>query len=561
VDQKRVFCLLCTGEKKEAGLSYCGSTTSLYNHLNNHHPSEWSQAEEEVKKRNEANEGGKPNIKNFFGAKVFQWSKSSPKWKETTKMIAKWFVKDTRPAQMVEDEGFRRLIAMVRPEYIVPCANTITSYIEELYIETTKQIKKELEDIEHVAVTTDGGSSSNCSSFQEVGLHGLTKNFELKYYTVAVTEVKEEHTAKNYRKVTDQVVEEFGVKEKVVMTTTDNENKMLAAFKDHERTGCVAHMMHSSVTLGLTKVPEVNDSIKKHRKIVTKHNKSFKVKYGLQEAQKRLKIKKRPLLQDVPTRWGSTRASTGSFLDHEDDKVEVVDVGSAVFGEELAGFANAQAINDALRKHKFKKKKEKLKDYLLTDTDMKRIKNVNAFLTKFDIYSTTLGANKFVTSSIVVPVVKSLQQHLEPTDDDPTYIVNMKAIILADFRARVAKYLNLPILFKATALDPRFKKLKVVNNKQGREDVFDLLLAEARKHLDNNNEVQAAEEEEQQLMKKRRKYGLDFPESDSDDEEEDALQREWDNYKAVPEVSRDEDVLGWWRANKGLYPNLAWLAR
>ena len=51
VDKTRVFCILCTGERKEAGLSYCGSTTSLYNHLNNHHPNEWSEAEEEVKKK------------------------------------------------------------------------------------------------------------------------------------------------------------------------------------------------------------------------------------------------------------------------------------------------------------------------------------------------------------------------------------------------------------------------------------------------------------------------------------------------------------------------------
>ena len=568
VDKTRVFCILCTGERKEAGLSYCGSTTSLYNHLNNHHPNEWSEAEE-GKNKIEANEGAKPNIKNYFGAKVPQWSKSSPKWKETTKMIAKWFVKDTRPAHMVEDEGFRRLMAMVRPEYIVPCAQTITSYIEQLYIEITSQIKKELEEIEFVAVTTDGGSSSNCSSFQEVGLHGLTEDFEMKYYTVAVTEVKEEHTAKNYRKVTDKVVEEYGVKEKVVMTTTDNENKMLAAFNKEERTGCVAHMSHSSVTVGLTKVPEVNEAIKKHRKIVTKHNKSFKVKYGLQEAQKRMKLKKRPLLQDVPTRWGSTRASTGSFLDHEDDKVEMVDVGSAVYGEELAGFSNAQAINEALRKHKFKKKKEKLRDYLLTDTDMKRIKNVNTFLTKFDIYSTTLGATKFVTSSIVLPVVKSLQGHLKPADDDPNYIVNMKAQILTDFKARVTKYLNLPLLFKATALDPRFKRLKVVEDKTGREGVFNLLLAEAKEHLDNNNEAPAEEAEGEQLIKKR-KLGLDFPESDSEEEEgegppkeaKDALKREWENYRAAPEVPRDEeDVLGWWRANKGLYPNLARLAR
>ena len=258
------------------------------------------------------------------------------------------------------------------------------------------------------------------------------------------------------------------------MNTTDNENKMLSAFENDERTGCIAHILHSSVSRGLKEVPEIKDSINKHRKIVMKHNKSFKIKYGLQEAQKRRNIKQRPLIQDVATRWGSTRASTASFLDHNEDikdNVQVAGVGgSAVFGEDyLAGFENAKAINEAIRSYKFKKPKEKLNDYILTETDMKQIKHLNIFLTKFDMYSTTLGGQTFVTSSIVMPVVKSLQKHLVPIDDDPKYISEMKTIILEDFKGRVGKYLNNGFLFKATALDLRFKKLKMVDDKAARE--------------------------------------------------------------------------------------------
>ena len=158
--------------------------------------------------------------------------------------------------------------------------------------------------------------------------------------------------------------------------------------------------------------------------------------------------------------------------------------GSRVFGEDyLAGFENAKAINEAIRSYKFKKPKEKLNDYLLTETDMKRIKHLNNFLTKFDMYSTTLGGQTFVTSSIVMPVVKSLQKHLVPIDDDPKYISEMKTIILEDFKARVGKYLNNEFLLKATALDPRFKKLKMVDLKEGRERVFGLILSEARATL------------------------------------------------------------------------------
>ena len=100
------------------------------------------------------------------------------------------------------------------------------------------------------------------------------------------------------------------------------------------------------------------------------------------------------------------------------------------------------------------------------------------------MYSTTLGGNTFVTSSIVMPMVKSLQGHLkQDDDDDPKYITKMKTIILEDFRGRVGKYLNNGFLFNATALDPRFKKLKMVADKKARDRVFEGLLNEARAHL------------------------------------------------------------------------------
>ena len=64
------------------------------------------------------------------------------------------------------------------------------------------------------------------------------------------------------------------------------------------------------------------------------------------------------------------------------------------------------------------------------------------------------------------------QTHLLPSEDDPFYIAHMINIILEDFKARVAKNLNFTFLIKATALDPRFKKLRVLDDKAQRENIF-----------------------------------------------------------------------------------------
>ena len=96
----------------------------------------------------------------------------------------------------------------------------------------------------------------------------------------------------------------------------------------------------------------------------------------------------KPIIQDVPTRWGSTRASTQSFLDSktEDKEKDKKENLSDVFEDE---FRNMEAINSALSKIKYKKG-QKLSDYLLTRTEMNRIKQINNFLTTIDIFGTTL---------------------------------------------------------------------------------------------------------------------------------------------------------------------------
>ena len=185
------------------------------------------------------------------------------------------------------------------------------------------------------------------------------------------------------------------------------ENKMRAAFDDEERSGCVAHILHSSITEGYKKITEVKEVIEKNRKIATKYHKSYAFKYSLEEEQKKRELPVRAILQDVPTRWGSTRSSTGSFLDKEEKGMEAeVNRASEVFRDQ---HKNMEAINAALRKIKYRGE-QKLTQYLLTEEDMTRISTVNRFLTKLDIFSTTLGGDQYVTSSVLLPVIAAQAQ-------------------------------------------------------------------------------------------------------------------------------------------------------
>ena len=105
MDETRVFCQLCEAEKQDAGIAYSSSTTNMTGRLK-------ERAKEFKAFEEEKNRKAGSNIKNYFSLEnpVNKWGKSSEKWKNLTMSIAKWFVKDSRPALMVEDEGLIRFM-------------------------------------------------------------------------------------------------------------------------------------------------------------------------------------------------------------------------------------------------------------------------------------------------------------------------------------------------------------------------------------------------------------------------------------------------------------------
>ena len=121
------------------------------------------------------------------------------------------------------------------PGYEMPKRKTVARYIKDLYDEEKEKVKASLEDVEFCAITTDGGSSSNATSFQvfcfeskiiivhiifssssqsplspssslnsssclqDTNIHFIDGDMKLRSKCLAVNENKEAHTAENYR--------------------------------------------------------------------------------------------------------------------------------------------------------------------------------------------------------------------------------------------------------------------------------------------------------------------------------------------------------------------------
>ena len=105
--------------------------------------------------------------------------------------------------------------------------------------------------------------------------------------------------------------------------------------------------------------------------------------------------------------------------------------------------------------------------------------------------------------------------------------------------------------------------------------MFLSLQEEAREHLNREKEERAMsvasnlpKSNDGPTVVKQKKLVLDWENSDSEEEAvdfgivKDNILREFENYRAEPEMSKDEeDILQWWRERRTKYLNLARLAR
>lgn len=230
-------------------------------------------------------------------------------------------------------------------------------------------------------------------------------------------------------------------------------------------------------------------------------------------------------MQDVPTRWGSTLEMISRLLTHKD------------------------AILQSLSTHKHNLT-------LPTEVEWTKLSFLQKLLLPCEKVCKLLGGEKYVTASIVLPIVAYLKKEMIATDDDPGYAAKFKAGFFVDLQTRLDKMECDAVLQVATALDVRFKSLKCLK-KEKRDDIWQLI-----EHLMTDIETEPP-------TKKPKQYAaasmFSLVESDSDDGIDDStteLAVELNLYKCVPsEPDIDADPVCFWKTNRHVYPRLSRLAK
>lgn len=111
--------------------------------------------------------------------------------------------------------------------------------------------------------------------------------------------------------------------------------------------------------------------------------------------------------------------------------------------------------------------------------DLTLMPEIIKLLIPLQIATKCLSEEKRPTISITAPTLATLTRHFKPEDNDSPVISKMKETFREDFDTRYT-YIQ-DFLYKASALDPRFKELEFLDDDLTRDTVFLEITTEVEK--------------------------------------------------------------------------------
>ncbi|KAK6168330.1 hypothetical protein SNE40_020888 [Patella caerulea] len=507
-----------------------------------------------------------PNVMSLFRNKL---SSNSTRAKSITAGVTEFIIKDLRPFCVVENAGFRNLLTILEPNYVLPSRQHFSEKkIPELYEEVKRKVLYDINN-KQLSLTTDGWTSRATESYVTITSCHIDENWEIKNYVLQTRSMPQSHTGSNLAALLVEAAQEWGIHNKPAVVT-DNAANMVVAVKEFAafHVGCFAHTLNLACGRAL-KISSVSLLLARIRRIVNYFHRSTVAAAVFKEVQERQQLPKHKLVIDVQTRWNSALDMTSRFLEQQPA------VYAALTSKELRG---------------------KEKDIsTLSESDIASAEELVSVLSPLKIATTALCDENTPTLSIIMPLMdRLLNEIMSPKEGDTNLIKQMKLAVVNDL-SNIYKNIKSELLI-ATVLDPRFKSLPFLSEEETMEVFYNLSLKVVNIAQENNVSVSFnTDTPSPAKISKQNDNDNDNnndPILDKSDESDDshvpdnnnsamsslfgdkykkqvvpsysthqACENEISSYKKEPAIDANSNPLHWWKSLENKFPLLSLVAK
>ena len=290
--------------------------------------------------------------------------------------------------------------------------------LPEMYQNPRSQIMSELANVEHVAITTDIGTSLQTKAYCCMTIHYISKDWELKTSVIETFEFPEAHTGDNIASELQRVTTDRQITDKVV---TDNASKVVSAIRKTawRHLSCFAHSLNLVVQDSIKRDSDVSNLQQRSKDLVSHFHRSVKSSEKLKEVQKQLNDSDYKL----STRWNSTYL----MLTRTREQFEAITTALCLLGQN---------------------------HLCLKNEDNELLSNCLIVLNPFLEATENISGDKYVSVSMIIPLVKLLLESMKSHLSSLPLAANISAELVSRFSAIEEAY----VIAATTLLDPRFKK-------------------------------------------------------------------------------------------------------
>ena len=140
-------------------------------------------------------------------------------------------LKDLLPAAVVENEGFRELIAILDSRYTMVSRQHIQYTLPpKCAVEITAAITSSLQSVKSCSVTLDIWSSRHTHAYFGLTCHFISDEWKLVSYLLTYRQMSGSHTGGRITSEFEDIIDEFCIQKTVFKAVTDNASNMKKTF-------------------------------------------------------------------------------------------------------------------------------------------------------------------------------------------------------------------------------------------------------------------------------------------------------------------------------------------